>query len=1447
MKNKIAKMITILSLIITLIFPYNLISYAEDKTNTNENLTPIRSNYYKIDEKNKTISIVEPETDISKFKERIIATTSNNENGEYKIYTNENKNQIVTTGIIKTGMVLHTSNADYPISVIGDIDGDGKITQIDLSLIIKYRVGLKGYELNKISKLSADISLDEKIDQVDITKIIKYLTYGELDLNRDNLRDLEKPQVTLIEKNKTTNSISVEAGATDNVAMPEVPIFVFYLKEENKNYEKKQEGKSSTYTATDLMANTQYTIKAEVKDEAGNTGSKEVTVTTDSMPNVKETHGVISFDEISWTNNKANVVISTNTDYVIQYQINGKDGQWITGEKGKTIASGMVHGDKLYARLTDGINVSDIKVTTVEDTEKPNVILTEKNKTTNSISVEAEAEDNAQMPDQPIYVFYLKDEQGNYKQKQSGPNIIYTETGLKSNTEYTIKVEVRDAVGNKGSNEITLSTTDLPNVSDDEENRPLDFKDLTWKNQKASIVIFTNTDYAIQYKINDVDETWTSVKNGEKEVIVDNLSNGDKVYARLTDGTNVTNITMITIIDKVSPEVTLTLKEKTTNSVSVEANATDNAGISETPTYIFYLKEENGEYVEKQNGISKIFTATGLKTNVKYTIKVTVEDLVGNVGTKEILVLANDMPQIKNDDENGMITFKDLKWENQKASITISTNTNYTLQYQTNNDSEEGWVSAEESGKDISIENLIHGDKVYARLTDGINVTNVKWIIIKDTIKPDVTLTEKNKTTNSISVEADATDNYALPEQPVYVFYLKEDDNDYKQMQSGLSASYVATDLKANTKYSIMVEVTDKSGNIGSTEISITTNEMPNIEENSLIKFKDLTWIDQKANITITTDTEYEIQYQVNNIADNWINATEKGTKSEVIVGNLIHGSIVYARLTDGKNPTNTTSITIKDIVNPTLTFSNVTTTTKSISVDIEATDNAGMPETPTYTFYLKEGTGDYKQKQNNANTTFNATGLKSSTEYTIKAETRDAVGNIGTKEITITTNDMPNVTTDKEAIKFNNFVWKDEKSSVEISTNTDYTIQYQVNDTDGEWINGSKVENLLHGDIVYARLVDDNMNLTNITSFVVMDNIKPTGNVTLAAKTAKPGKTINATVNATDNESGINLTDCKWILNNSETNLGTDETLYTGGNLTSDGSLNAKASNDEGTQYLHILLKDKAENTLEIISEKIVITTYNYTSVNMVEYDAGDWTQDEINSLSSLKLYNINTSRNANAESNLNFTFGGFTYKGDTTNTSDISSGTLTTSRNRSIAPKNGNGTPASDGWMVLEWGDTIGNKSYVKSLVHAGSPENFVYYYTSPNDSYKAEYILSGGTRQSTYNTYNQRDFSMYKDKNKLNMINGIHAMTYDESLKITGNTDNTKDSSRTIESYYWLASAGSNRNLWGVSNYGGIFSSVNHCWGIRPVVTLLSGVYVDKTKHSGTGTDKYVLEMD
>ena len=288
-------------------------------------------------------------------------------------------------------------------------------------------------------------------------------------------------------------------------------------------------------------------------------------------------------------------------------------------------------------------------------------------------------------------------------------------------------------------------------------------------------------------------------------------------------------------------------------------------------------------------------------------------------------------------------------------------------------------------------------------------------------------------------------------------------------------------------------------------------------------------------------------------------------------------------------------------------------------------------------------------------------------------------------------------------------------------------------------------------------------------------------------------------------------------------------------------------------------------------ITKEVEVKVNKYEATKwLVQYDAGNWTEDEINALKVKKLYNINTAKKASGNEELKFTFGGFTYKEDssgnanTTYANEISNGTVITSRNQSVVADEGYSKPTYEGWQILEIQDSArnkitneieisnklenlssGEKVYVTKLVHAGSPENFVYYTTTTShEEERAEYILSGGTRQTSYNTYQPRDWSMYEDTNlkAKGYIDEVHAMTYDEALAITGSANHT-NGLRKIKASYWLASCIRYTNSMRCIQYNGdIVGNYQRCFGVRPVVSLVAGVYI--TGGDGTEGNEYVL---
>ena len=291
-----------------------------------------------------------------------------------------------------------------------------------------------------------------------------------------------------------------------------------------------------------------------------------------------------------------------------------------------------------------------------------------------------------------------------------------------------------------------------------------------------------------------------------------------------------------------------------------------------------------------------------------------------------------------------------------------------------------------------------------------------------DKTPPIVTVTSGGTTTNSITVNVQATDNESgMVSSPKYTYYIKkssEADSSYQAKATDeTNANYTFTGLTQKTSYDIKVEVDgDKAGNVGTGKLTgQVTTKVPGGEtgvEEGAITYGSTTWSGGKASITVSTNTGMQIQYQVNSTSGSWTNISNGGT-----VSNLQHGQTVYARLYDGTNYGDYASASIVDGTPPTV--SSITTgaiTETSIQVTVSASDGqSGLATSNTYKFYQN---GTLKSTQTGSSYTF--TGLTEGTSYTIKVEAFDKAGLKGEKSITASTKTIPNV---KEKLKEGDYV----------------------------------------------------------------------------------------------------------------------------------------------------------------------------------------------------------------------------------------------------------------------------------------------------------------------------------------------------------------------------------------------------------------------------------------
>lgn len=262
--------------------------------------------------------------------------------------------------------------------------------------------------------------------------------------------DKEKPIIT--ETTADTNTITIKAK-------DEASGIIGYAVTENAT-------KPTSFTSCTNLKNLNVSVGGKiqskeyyvwVKDEAGNISEYKQIKTATIITAV----GNITFSNVSWSGGKASTAISTTSNYMIKYQKNSVSGSWTTISNGETI-SGLVHGDKIYAKLEDrtGQSSGDYATFEVKDTIAPTATLTKGNVTTDSITVVASVADN-ESGISGTYKFYIKETgkaDSSYVEKQNTSSSTCIATGLNQNTSYTIKVEIKDIAGNVGSKTIEIKT-----------------------------------------------------------------------------------------------------------------------------------------------------------------------------------------------------------------------------------------------------------------------------------------------------------------------------------------------------------------------------------------------------------------------------------------------------------------------------------------------------------------------------------------------------------------------------------------------------------------------------------------------------------------------------------------------------------------------------------------------------------------------------------------------------------------------------------------------------------------------------------------------------------------------------------------------------------------------------------------------------------------------------
>lgn len=135
---------------------------------SSENTPSITGSTYRVDS---TVTGVEPDTSVSTFVDRLAVR-----GGTAVVHTAAGGEK--TAGLVGTGDILRLYSGDslyasYPIVIYGDVNGDGRITSLDLRIAQKHILGVSS--LSGYMSTAADVNRDGRVSSLDLRVTQKFI------------------------------------------------------------------------------------------------------------------------------------------------------------------------------------------------------------------------------------------------------------------------------------------------------------------------------------------------------------------------------------------------------------------------------------------------------------------------------------------------------------------------------------------------------------------------------------------------------------------------------------------------------------------------------------------------------------------------------------------------------------------------------------------------------------------------------------------------------------------------------------------------------------------------------------------------------------------------------------------------------------------------------------------------------------------------------------------------------------------------------------------------------------------------------------------------------------------------------------------------------------------------------------------------------------------------